>query len=119
MVIRLEEERPQLRLVVQRRLNDIRLALVAQPPTSTWGAADHGWALTLLDELGQDWETEGIRVGALHDLGQLSHQLDMVAATVTRANLEALSRHVRLVLNAAALNLEQSDPDRGKRRPPD
>ncbi|MFB9991323.1 hypothetical protein ACFFLM_04930 [Deinococcus oregonensis] len=100
--------------MVQRLLNDIRLALLAQPPTSTWGAAEHGRALTLLGELGQDWETQGVRVAALQDLGQLSSQLDMVAATVTRANLEALSCHLRSALDAAALDLEQPDPDLGR-----
>lgn len=119
MVIHLKKERPPLQPLVERLLSDIRQALAAQPPTSTWGAAEHGCALTLLAELGQDWETQGVRVGALQDLGQLSHRLDMVAATVTRANLEALSRHLQEVLAAAALDLEQLDPDSGRRHAPD
>ncbi|THF70235.1 hypothetical protein E7T06_08605 [Deinococcus sp. Arct2-2] len=119
MVIHLKEERPPLQPLVQRLLGDIRQALAAQPATSTWGAAEHGWALSLLAELGQDWETQGVRVGALQDLGQLSHRLDMVAATVTRANLEALSCHLRWVLDAAALDLEPLDPDSRSRPAPD
>lgn len=119
MVIHLKEERPPLKPLVQRLLNDIRLALAAQPPTSTWGTSEHRRALNLLGELGQDWETQGIRVSALQDLGQLSQRLDMVAATVTRANLEALSCHLRFVLDAAVGDLEQTDPDAGRRRTPE
>ncbi|MDB5046853.1 MAG: hypothetical protein JWQ08_2903 [Deinococcus sp.] len=114
MVIRLNREyRPQLRLIAQRLLTDIQLALMAQPPTSTWGPLERHRALILLQELSQDWETQGVRVDALQELGQLSHQLDMVAATLTRANLEALRGHVRSVLDAAATDLEHNSGDPG------
>ncbi len=113
MVIHLNQEQPPLKPLVQRLLSDIRLVLLAQPPTSTWGPVEYGWALTLLEELDQDWDIQGVRVGALQDLGALSHRLNMVAATVTRANLEALSCHLQFVLNTAALELEQTNPDLG------
>jgi hypothetical protein len=101
-------DRPQARVITRRVLSDIRIVLDRQALTSTWTEAYRGQALVLLNELSQDWEIEGVRVDALQELGQLTDHLDMVAATVTRANLEALREQVRLALNAATLMLERT-----------
>jgi predicted glycoside hydrolase/deacetylase ChbG (UPF0249 family) len=108
MIVHFSDARwPQVEGTVNRLLSEVSAALRTQPLTSSWSQAEQARSFSLLAGVRQDWADHSIRVADLHELEALSSRLDTVAATLTRAHLEAIRGQVLSVLDDAATELEQ------------